>query len=138
MPAILGDQMGLGKTFQAIAMLAYLKVCIYIYIYMIYLINLICMSDQTHLTGSNGRGNVLPRIPTQIDIGPILTVAGRSVMPPLQDNLNVKGPHLVVVPLSVLSNWMIEFERFCPSMRCVRFHGPKVERTRIKVRRAKK
>jgi SNF2 family DNA or RNA helicase len=59
-------------------------------------------------------------------------------MPPLQDNLNVKGPHLVVVPLSVLSNWMIEFERFCPSMRCVRFHGPKVERTRIKVRRAKK
>jgi SWI/SNF-related matrix-associated actin-dependent regulator of chromatin subfamily A member 5 len=27
---------------------------------------------------------------------------------------------------------MAEFERFCPSMRCIRFHGPKVERTRIK------
>lgn len=42
------------------------------------------------------------------------------------------GPHLVVVPLSVLSNWLAEFERFCPSMRCVRFHGPKGERARIK------
>jgi len=42
------------------------------------------------------------------------------------------GPHLVVVPLSVLANWLSEFERFCPSMRCVRFHGPKVERNRIK------
>ena len=72
-PAILGDQMGLGKTLQSIAFLAYLK-----------------------------------------------------------DNMHVSGPHLVVVPLSVMSNWMAEIERFCPSMRCIRFHGPKQERARIK------
>ena len=42
------------------------------------------------------------------------------------------GPHLVVVPLSVLSNWMAEIERFCPSLRAIRFHGPKTERERIK------
>lgn len=72
-PAILGDQMGLGKTLQSIAFLAYLK-----------------------------------------------------------DNLHILGPHLVVVPLSVMSNWMSEIERFCPSMRCIRFHGPKQERARIK------
>jgi len=72
-PAILGDQMGLGKTLQSIAFLAYLK-----------------------------------------------------------DNMQVSGPHLVVVPLSVMSNWMAEIERFCPSMRCIRFHGPKQERARIK------
>mmetsp|Transcript_3589 Transcript_3589/g.8168 ORF Transcript_3589/g.8168 Transcript_3589/m.8168 type:complete len:1295 (-) Transcript_3589:416-4300(-) len=46
--------------------------------------------------------------------------------------LNKKGPYLVVVPLSVLSNWLAEIERFCPSFRAVRFHGPKNERTRIK------
>jgi SWI/SNF-related matrix-associated actin-dependent regulator of chromatin subfamily A member 5 len=50
----------------------------------------------------------------------------------LFEKLNKKGPHLVVVPLSVLSNWMSEIERFCPSFRAVRFHGPKSERDRIK------
>jgi hypothetical protein len=43
-----------------------------------------------------------------------------------------RGPHLVVVPLSVLSNWISEFERFCPSLRPIRFHGPRSERERIK------
>lgn len=42
------------------------------------------------------------------------------------------GPYLIVVPLSVLSNWMSEVEKFCPSLRAVRFHGPKAERLRIK------
>lgn len=46
--------------------------------------------------------------------------------------MNKKGPYLIVVPLSVLSNWMSEIERFCPSFRAVRFHGPKSERDRIK------
>lgn len=36
------------------------------------------------------------------------------------------------MPLSVLSNWISEIERFCPSLRAVRFHGPKDERNRIK------
>lgn len=51
----------------------------------------------------------------------------------LRDCLGVPGPHLVVVPLSVLSNWMTEIERFCPNLRAVRFHGPRDERTRIKM-----
>ncbi len=72
MPAILGDQMGLGKTLQSIALMAALK-----------------------------------------------------------EN-DIQGPHLVVAPLSVLSNWITELNRFCPSLRLVRFHGPKDERNRIK------
>ena len=50
----------------------------------------------------------------------------------MQESMNIRGPHLVVVPLSVLSNWIAEIERFCPSFRAVRFHGPKDERMRIK------
>ena len=42
------------------------------------------------------------------------------------------GPYLVVMPLSVLSNWMAEFEKFCPQLKVIRFHGPKNERNRIK------
>jgi SWI/SNF-related matrix-associated actin-dependent regulator of chromatin subfamily A member 5 len=37
-----------------------------------------------------------------------------------------------VVPLSVLSNWLTEIERFCPTLRAIRFHGPRIERDRIK------
>jgi hypothetical protein len=41
------------------------------------------------------------------------------------------SPHLVVVPLSVLSSWMQEFARWSPTMRVVRFHGSVRERKRI-------
>ena len=50
----------------------------------------------------------------------------------LRFKLRQNGPFLVVMPLSVLSNWMAEFERFCPQLKAVRFHGPKSERVRIK------
>ena len=35
----------------------------------------------------------------------------------LKTCLGVGGPHLVVVPMSVLSNWMSEFKRFCPRLK---------------------
>lgn len=41
----------------------------------------------------------------------------------LHHSLSKRGPHLVIVPLSVLSNWLIEIDKFCPSLRAVRFHG---------------
>lgn len=51
------------------------------------------------------------------------TIQSIGFMACLQQHLNKKGPFLVVVPLSVLSNWISEIERFCPSFRAVRFHG---------------
>jgi SWI/SNF-related matrix-associated actin-dependent regulator of chromatin subfamily A member 5 len=45
----------------------------------------------------------------------------------------IKGPHLVVVPLSVMSSWMGEFRRWCPSLRVVRLHSQdKAERERMR------
>ncbi|KAJ7492086.1 P-loop containing nucleoside triphosphate hydrolase protein [Mycena latifolia] len=41
-------------------------------------------------------------------------------------------PHLIVCPLSVLSSWEAECERWVPSMRALRFHGSPDERERIK------
>ncbi|KNC76034.1 hypothetical protein SARC_11453, partial [Sphaeroforma arctica JP610] len=40
----------------------------------------------------------------------------------LKMEYNIGGPHLVVVPMSVLSNWMTEFKRFCPSLKTLRYH----------------
>ncbi|MEW5298327.1 MAG: hypothetical protein WDW36_001466 [Sanguina aurantia] len=45
----------------------------------------------------------------------------------------VHGPHLVVVPLSVLPSWMSEFKKWCPSFRVVRLHCNDVdERQRLR------
>jgi hypothetical protein len=45
---------------------------------------------------------------------------------------NDTGPHLIVAPLSVLSSWMSEFRRWCPSMKVVSFQGTQNERGRIR------
>lgn len=39
----------------------------------------------------------------------------------------VAGPSLVVVPLSVVSSWMLELSRWAPQLRVVRFHTNDVE-----------
>jgi hypothetical protein len=41
----------------------------------------------------------------------------------LTTELKIPGPHLIVVPLSVLFNWILEFRSFCPSLRIVRVHS---------------
>ena len=50
----------------------------------------------------------------------------------LRFTLKKEGPFLVIVPLSVLSNWLTECSRFCPALQTVRLHGPKNERLRVK------
>lgn len=42
-----------------------------------------------------------------------------------------KGPYLIVVPLSVLSNWRLELEKWAPSVKLVVFKGPDATRKRI-------
>ena len=42
---------------------------------------------------------------------------------------------MIVAPLSTLSNWVSEFERFCPALKPVLYHGSKKERTEIRNKR---
>lgn len=44
------------------------------------------------------------------------------------------GPFLILAPLSTLSNWVNEFERFCPTLKTVLYHGSKKERSEIRSR----
>ena len=41
-------------------------------------------------------------------------------------------PHLIVVPVSTLPNWIREFEKFCPEMNVIKYHGTQQEREVMK------
>lgn len=51
-----------------------------------------------------------------------------SLLGYLKESRKISGPHLVIVPKSVCSNWMREFKRWCPALRTVRLQGSKDER----------
>ena len=46
---------------------------------------------------------------------------------------NISGPFLIIVPLSVLTNWMNEFKKFLPQMRVLMLHSGDIdEKERLK------
>ncbi|KAL7570972.1 hypothetical protein ACA910_002597 [Epithemia clementina (nom. ined.)] len=46
----------------------------------------------------------------------------------LRESRGVRGPHIVVVPKSVVGNWIREFKMWCPVIRAVKMGGTKEER----------
>lgn len=51
-----------------------------------------------------------------------------------QDHL---WPFMILGPLSTLANWMAEFERWCPAIPTVMYHGSKKDRAAIRSKRLK-
>ncbi|KAK1935917.1 snf2-related chromatin remodeling factor SRCAP [Babesia divergens] len=43
------------------------------------------------------------------------------------------GPHLIVVPTSVLINWEMEFKKFCPGFNILSYYGTPAERAKKRV-----
>uniref|UniRef100_A0A914PB45 Helicase ATP-binding domain-containing protein n=1 Tax=Panagrolaimus davidi TaxID=227884 RepID=A0A914PB45_9BILA len=56
------------------------------------------------------------------------TVQTISFLAHLAENKKIWGPHLIVVPTSVLLNWEREFKRFCPSLKVLTYFGSTKER----------
>lgn len=50
------------------------------------------------------------------------TLQSISILGYLKHHKNIKGPHVVIVPLTTIDNWMREFARFLPDMRVLRGH----------------
>jgi SWI/SNF-related matrix-associated actin-dependent regulator of chromatin subfamily A member 5 len=67
-----------------------------------------------------------------IQLGLGKTLQSISILAYQWEYQRIQGPHLICVPKSTLSNWMNELQRWCPSLRVIRFHGTKDEREAMK------
>lgn len=56
------------------------------------------------------------------------TVQSISLITYLIESKRIPGPYLVIVPLSTLTNWTLEFERWAPSVKKIVYKGPPVAR----------
>lgn len=97
---MLADEMGLGKTVQVIAFLAYLK--------------------ESHRT--------VPDIPHLIVV-PSSTLSNFFLVYIFYNEQSLKIILLLYLCLFLASdNWYQEFERWCPTMKVEKYHGPMDER----------
>ncbi|KAK2949275.1 putative Helicase domino [Blattamonas nauphoetae] len=56
------------------------------------------------------------------------TVMTIAVLAALACQKNEWGPHLIIVPSSVLINWEMEFKRWCPAFKILSYYGTTAER----------
>jgi SWI/SNF-related matrix-associated actin-dependent regulator of chromatin subfamily A member 5 len=54
-----------------------------------------------------------------------------SLLAYLRESRGVRGAHMVIVPKSVVGNWIREFKKWCPSIKAIRMGGTKDERQKF-------
>ena len=53
------------------------------------------------------------------DMGLGKTLQSITILAYLQEKRNIRGPHLIIVPKSTVSNWMKEFREWAPHFKVV-------------------
>lgn len=56
------------------------------------------------------------------------TIQTISLIASLREKESYFGPHLIIAPLSTLSNWIEEFQKWCPTIPVVMYHGKPEQR----------
>lgn len=99
---ILADEMGLGKTIQTIALLAHLA----------------CEKGIKRSWHCFQESNYFCS----------LMMADRRIFVPFNFFAGNWGPHLIIVPTSVMLNWEMELKRWCPGFKILTYYGSQKER----------
>lgn len=59
------------------------------------------------------------------------TIETIALLAYLAESKNNPGPHIIIVPLSTISNWLLEFKNWCPSLNVIVYRGTKQQRREI-------
>jgi len=51
------------------------------------------------------------------------TIQTISLLASLACDKGVWGPHLIVVPTTIIMNWEVEFKRWCPGFKILTYYG---------------
>ena len=139
---ILADEMGLGKTLQTIGSYVYLKVLAAVCSASLQVLAAVCSASLPSVGSCvQCKSQSVVQCESQ-SVGSCVqcesACRSKRVFAGLLAHLaetrpQNSGPYLIVVPLSVLANWINEVEQWCPTLRTVKFHGVKDERQRLKV-----
>ena len=54
-----------------------------------------------------------------------------SLLAYLRESRGIRGPHIVIVPKSVVGNWMKELRKWCPQIKALKMLGTKADRKRV-------
>lgn len=103
----LADDMGLGKTIQLLALMAYEREHV--------------AEPRTHAVAEGDGADVGSAPPDAAPADP--TPSEPLLSGPLSSALSTPGPTLLLVPMSVVGNWIHETKRFCPHLKVVVHHG---------------
>ncbi len=113
----LADDMGLGKTVQLLALLAWERE--------------IAAQVAAHTVDRSAGASAGSEVVAPASQEPAPTAAAADAaasstvaIPGLPAPLHTVAPTLLLVPMSVVGNWMHETKRFCPSLRLLVHHGP--------------
>lgn len=60
------------------------------------------------------------------------TIQTISLIALLREQEGYLGPHIIIAPLSTLSNWMNEFKKWTPSIPVILYHGTPQEREKLR------
>lgn len=79
----------------------------------------------------------LGKLPFQVSDKQKLTQTGKTIqtigiIALLREQENYLGPHIIIAPLSTLSNWIAEFQKWAPSIPVLMYHGNPKERENLR------
>ncbi|KAG8166499.1 hypothetical protein KVR01_002188 [Diaporthe batatas] len=60
------------------------------------------------------------------------TIQTIGIIALLREQENYLGPHIIIAPLSTLSNWICEFKKWAPSIPVLMYHGTPKERDNLR------